>query len=152
MEGPGGGVLPAGRVNQVPGSALTPEQVLAGFNKLRQEQRGLAGKEAELEQEVAEHGLVIDTLTEVDPGRKCFRMVGGVLVERTVREVLPALESNKQQLVKLIENLNAQMQSKGRELNEYREKYNIRLMNEDEKAARESESRSRSGGTGVLVS
>ncbi|XP_038656727.1 prefoldin subunit 2, partial [Scyliorhinus canicula] len=96
--------------------------------------------------------LVIDTLTEVDPGRKCYRMVGGVLVERTVREVLPALEGNKQQLVKLIENLNAQMQSKGRELNEYREKYNIRLMNEDEKAAREGESRTRAGGTGVLVS
>ncbi|XP_048476718.1 prefoldin subunit 2, partial [Rhincodon typus] len=96
--------------------------------------------------------LVIDTLAEVDPDRRCFRMVGGVLVERTVREVLPALESNKQQLVKLIENLNAQMQSKGRELNEYREKYNIRLMNEDEKAARDGESRARSGGTGVLVS
>ena len=26
--------------------------------------------------------------------RKCFRMVGGVLVERTVKEVLPALETN----------------------------------------------------------
>jgi hypothetical protein len=38
--------------------------------------------------------LVIETLTEVEPGRKCFRMVGGVLVERTVAEVLPALQKN----------------------------------------------------------
>ncbi|XP_048381416.1 prefoldin subunit 2 [Stegostoma tigrinum] len=153
MEGPGAvGMLSGGRAQQAQAAAPTPEQVLAGFNKLRQEQRGLAGKGAELEQEVAEHGLVIDTLAEVNPDRRCFRMVGGVLVERTVREVLPALESNKQQLVKLIENLNAQMQSKGRELNEYREKYNIRLMNEDEKAARDGESRGRTGGTGVLVS
>ncbi|XP_055510647.1 prefoldin subunit 2 [Leucoraja erinacea] len=133
-------------------SGPSPEQVLAGFNRLRQEQRGLAGKGAELEQEVAEHGLVIDTLAEVDPSRKCYRMVGGVLVERTVKEVLPALENNRQQLVKLIETLNAQIQSKGRELTEYREKYNIRLMNEEDRSTRENDSSGRTGGTGVLVS
>lgn len=44
------------------------------------------------------HSLVIDTLKEVDPSRKCFRLVGGVLVERTVKEVLPALENNKEQV------------------------------------------------------
>lgn len=44
--------------------------------------------------------LVIDTLKEVDPSRKCFRLVGGVLVERTVKEVLPALENNKEQVMK----------------------------------------------------
>lgn len=43
--------------------------------------------------------LVIDTLREVDPSRKCFRLVGGVLVERTVKEVLPALETNKEQVI-----------------------------------------------------
>lgn len=42
--------------------------------------------------------LVIDTLKEVDETRKCYRMVGGVLVERTVKEVLPALENNKEQV------------------------------------------------------
>lgn len=42
--------------------------------------------------------LVIETLKEVDHSRKCFRLVGGVLVERTVKEVLPALENNKEQV------------------------------------------------------
>lgn len=42
--------------------------------------------------------LVIDTLKEVDEARRCYRMVGGVLVERTVKEVLPALENNKEQV------------------------------------------------------
>ena len=39
---------------------------------------------------------MIETLNEVDGNRKCFRMVGGVLVERTVKEVLPSLENNKE--------------------------------------------------------
>lgn len=43
---------------------------------------------------------MIDTLKEVDETRKCYRMVGGVLVERTVKEVLPALENNKEQVSK----------------------------------------------------
>ena len=44
------------------------------------------------------NSLVIDALKEVDGDRKCFRLVGGVLVERTVKEVLPALQSNYEQV------------------------------------------------------
>ena len=42
--------------------------------------------------------LVVEALKEVDGSRKCFRLVGGVLVERTVNEVLPALTSNYEQV------------------------------------------------------
>ena len=38
--------------------------------------------------------LVVSTLEGMDKGRKCFRMIGGVLVERTVGEVLPAVKDN----------------------------------------------------------
>ncbi|XP_069463290.1 prefoldin subunit 2 isoform X2 [Ambystoma mexicanum] len=136
---------------------LTAEQVVAGFNRLRQEQRGMASKAAELEMELNEHSLVIDTLKEVDQSRKCYRMVGGVLVERTVKEVLPALESNKDQLNKIIESLNLQLQTKGRELNEFREKHNIRVMGEDDQKQPAKESGSGAAGSkassaGVLVS
>uniref|UniRef100_A0A4W3GUY0 Prefoldin subunit 2 n=1 Tax=Callorhinchus milii TaxID=7868 RepID=A0A4W3GUY0_CALMI len=98
-----------------------------------------------------EDRLVIDTLKEVEPTRKCYRMVGGVLVERTVKEVLPALEINKEQLAKLIDSFATQMVSKGKELNEFRAKHDIRLVNE-EKMSRESEGAGKSGSAGVLVS
>ena len=42
--------------------------------------------------------LVVEKLKEVDGERKCFRLVGGILVERTVSEVLPALVSNKEKV------------------------------------------------------
>ena len=42
--------------------------------------------------------LVIDALKEVDGDRKCFRMIGGVLVERTVKDVLPAISNNHEQV------------------------------------------------------
>ncbi|KAG9274558.1 prefoldin subunit 2 [Astyanax mexicanus] len=137
----------------------SPEQVVATFQRMRQEQRSMAAKSAELEMEINEHSLVIDTLKEVDPTRKCYRLVGGVLVERTVKEVLPALENNKEQISKIVETLNTQMQTKGRELTEYRERYNIRLVSEDDRQgkgntsqSKESEGAGSKSGAGVLVS
>ena len=47
---------------------------------------------------------MLDTLQPVPKDRKCFRLINGVLVERTVDDVIPALETNqgglKQGLVK----------------------------------------------------
>jgi hypothetical protein len=40
--------------------------------------------------EAAEHDLVIKQLEPMDKGRRCYRMIGDVLVERTVAETLPA--------------------------------------------------------------
>ncbi len=38
--------------------------------------------------------LVIDAVSGLDGSRRCYRLVGGVLVERTVGEVLPAVKKN----------------------------------------------------------
>ena len=41
------------------------------------------------------HRLVIDALKEInDEKRGCYRLIGGVLVGRTVGEILPCLEKN----------------------------------------------------------
>ena len=49
--------------------------------------KSIAQKVNVLQQDLNEHMIVIETLKGVDSDRKCFRMVGGVLVERTVKEV-----------------------------------------------------------------
>ena len=38
--------------------------------------------------------LVLDAFKKVEPTRKCFRLIGGVLVERTVEEIKPSLDEN----------------------------------------------------------
>lgn len=50
-----------------------------------------------LEMDAAEHRLVLEALDPLQGGRKCFRMVGTVIVERTVSDVKPALTANLEQ-------------------------------------------------------
>ncbi|XP_014748918.1 PREDICTED: prefoldin subunit 2 [Sturnus vulgaris] len=90
----GRGAAPAGK-------ALSAEQVVSRFNRLRQDQRGLASKAAELELELNEHRW-----------------------------------------------------AKGRELSEFRERHNIRLLGEEEPKApaREGPEGGKGGPGGVLVS
>merc|ERR1712105_300642 len=80
----------------------------------------------ELQQDLNEHKIVIETLDGVAGDRKCFRMVGGVLVERTVKDVMPALASNRDKMGKLIGSLEKQLQEKGEEINGYMEKHQIK--------------------------
>ncbi|CAG9769600.1 unnamed protein product [Ceutorhynchus assimilis] len=104
-----------------------PQEILAGFQSLRTDQRFLTSKLAELELDQNEHKMVIETLKNVSQERKCFRFVGGVLTERKVKDVLPVLQSNSEKLKEIIEKLEERITNKGQEINEYREKYNIRF-------------------------
>ncbi|KAK6173079.1 hypothetical protein SNE40_016608 [Patella caerulea] len=129
------------------------EQIVSAFNELRQQQRSLVSKMSEIEMDIKEHELVIDTLKEVDEGRKCYRMVGGVLVERTVKDVLPALTNNKEQMSKLVETLSKQMETKGSEINKFREEHNLKIRGEDSKDIEgKDQDAAKSGASGVLVS
>ncbi|KAJ8922015.1 hypothetical protein NQ315_008654 [Exocentrus adspersus] len=105
----------------------SPEEIINGFQTLRAEQRALSGKLSEFELDLNEHRMVIETLKNVNEDRKCFRLVGGVLTERKVKDVLPVLITNQERLKEFIEKLNEQIAKKGQEINEYREKHNIRF-------------------------
>lgn len=49
--------------------------------------------------------LVLETLEPLPQDRKCFRLVNGVLVERTVKDVVPALKTNSEGLKKVLDEL-----------------------------------------------
>lgn len=49
--------------------------------------------------------LVLETLTPLPTDRKCFRMINGVLVEQTVNNVMPQLQTNADGLKKILDDL-----------------------------------------------
>ena len=69
----------------------TETEVINRYRILQNEVQMLSSKSTELDQDRQEHELVLEALNGADDGRKCFRFMGGVLVERTVGEVRPAV-------------------------------------------------------------
>ncbi|KAF8897814.1 Prefoldin [Infundibulicybe gibba] len=108
---------------------LSDQEIQQNYVRMQNEMQALAGKIGELEQEADEHSLVLSTLNDVlaqEPDRKCFRLIGGVLVERTVKDVAPALQTNRDGIYKVIGNLTEQYKTKDQELDSFKRQYNIR--------------------------
>lgn len=87
-------------------SSASPTEIQALYQKF---------SEIELEQE--EHRMVIDTLRPMQSDRPAYRLINGVLVERTVGEVLPLLEKQLVNIESLVESLRTQLAKKQNELN-----------------------------------
>lgn len=107
--------------------SLTTEEIQQNYSRMQSELQALAQKIGELESEAEEHQLVLATLSETEPSRKCFRMVGGVLVERTVGDVLPTLQTNFEGIKGVVATLAAQYKSKEEEFTTFIKDYNIRV-------------------------
>ncbi|KER19525.1 hypothetical protein T265_11729 [Opisthorchis viverrini] len=76
--------------------------------------------------------MVIKVLQGVDPNRKCMRIIGNVLIERRVKDILPALETNVQKMTECIDSLTKKFEEKGRELQRYKTEHKIRIVGEKE--------------------
>ena len=64
--------------------------------------------------------LVMETLEPLPQDRKCFRLINGVLVERTVKDVLPALKTNSDGLKQVLEELLKQYKGKQDEMDKWK--------------------------------
>ncbi|KAH8303019.1 hypothetical protein KR044_013311 [Drosophila immigrans] len=142
--------------NEAAKAQISQEKIVAQFQQLRNEQRNLANSLNTLEMDLREHKTVIETLNSADPERKCFRLIGGVLCERTVKDVLPQLVENKDFIAKTITMVTEDLSKKGVELNKFKEEHNIKIRGEqlgaDGSKASEAESATKSENRNVLVS
>ncbi|KQJ88174.1 probable prefoldin subunit 2 [Brachypodium distachyon] len=127
------------------------EQVVANiYANMRTEMNQLYTKITELEMEVSEHSLVIGAIEPLDPTRRCYRMIGGVLVERTIKEVLPAVHRNKEGLEEVVARMKEALEKKKKEITEFELKYKIRIRKGDGNAEEEG-SKKEASAQGVLV-
>jgi len=108
------------------------QEIVEGFQNLTQEQRMIAQQLNKVDSEKSEHAVTIEALKDIDAGRQCYRLVGGVLMERTVGEVMPALKLNLDRLTQVSEELNKKIIEKGKEILAYQEKHKIRITKGDE--------------------
>ena len=61
-----------------------------------------------------------EALAPLPKDRKCFRLTNGVLVERTVEDVLPTLKTNSDGLKQVLEELLKQYKSKQDEMDRWK--------------------------------
>ncbi|CAH0388330.1 unnamed protein product [Bemisia tabaci] len=111
---------------------LSPEEIINQFQVLRGEQRIIANKLSEARTEIFEYKLVIDTLKDVEGDRKCYHAIGGILCEKTVKDVLPKLVDTSSKLEGLCQTLEEQLTKKGIEINEFKQKHQLVVKGQDE--------------------
>uniref|UniRef100_A0A1J3EVE9 Putative prefoldin subunit 2 n=1 Tax=Noccaea caerulescens TaxID=107243 RepID=A0A1J3EVE9_NOCCA len=125
------------------------QAVLNMYESMRSEISQIYSNVTDLEMQVSEHSLVINAIQPLDQSRKCFRMIGGVLVERTIREVLPAVNRNKEGLEEVVRKLYETLEKKKRDLSEFEAKYKIRLRKQED--SKEEGNKKEGNAQGVLV-
>lgn len=126
------------------------QEVASIYAAMRSEMNQLYSKITELEMEVSEHSLVIGAIQPLDPSRRCYRMIGGVLVERTIKEVLPAVQGNKEGLQDVIARLSELLEKKKKEITEFELKYKIKMRRPDSES-KDDGGRKEGSAQGVLV-
>ncbi|KAI4139922.1 MAG: hypothetical protein L6R39_006045 [Caloplaca ligustica] len=102
-------------------SAKKQQELQQQYTTYKTNLQQLAERIGNVESETEEHKLVLETLTPLPQDRKCFRMINGVLVERTVKDVLPALQTNSDGLKKVLEELVKQYKRQQEEMEKWKE-------------------------------
>mmetsp|Transcript_1658 Transcript_1658/g.3755 ORF Transcript_1658/g.3755 Transcript_1658/m.3755 type:complete len:197 (+) Transcript_1658:196-786(+) len=95
---------------------------------MRNEAAALAQRRSMLEQEVEDHYLVTDTLQEFEGSRRCYRSVGGVLMESTVGDVCPAVRKELEMLSKALNELTAKIAECHKKMTKFQDKHAIRIV------------------------
>ncbi|KAF4123444.1 prefoldin subunit 2 [Geosmithia morbida] len=111
-----------------PGQKQPQADLQATYSNYKNTLQQVAQRIGDIEQEAEEHKLVLETLTPLDDNRKCFRLINGVLVERTVKEVIPALRTNQEGLRKVLDDLVKQYKVKQDELEKWKKKHNVQVV------------------------
>eukprot|EP00036_Acanthoecidae_sp_10tr_P011763 CAMPEP_0182927190 /NCGR_PEP_ID=MMETSP0105_2-20130417/13454_1 /TAXON_ID=81532 ORGANISM="Acanthoeca-like sp., Strain 10tr" /NCGR_SAMPLE_ID=MMETSP0105_2 /ASSEMBLY_ACC=CAM_ASM_000205 /LENGTH=136 /DNA_ID=CAMNT_0025065121 /DNA_START=14 /DNA_END=422 /DNA_ORIENTATION=- len=106
-------------------ASISQEEVAQKAMTMQRTVQQTAAKINELEGEMKEHELVCECLGKVPAERRCWRMIGGVLVERTVKEVLPAVADHKEKISGVVTMLKRKLQEDLKKLEDFKAKHNV---------------------------
>ena len=86
------------------------------YKQLNQEAQVLVQKLVELEDEKRENELVIESIAKLEDGRKCWRLINGVLMEKTKVEVIPEMRVVINNLNQVINQITQSLQAVRQEI------------------------------------
>lgn len=81
-----------------------------------------------MNQEKDEHDIVLQTLSSTEPDRKCYRMIGGALVETNVKTTKPILTTKRDNLNTTIENLKTELMKVATEFEKWKKDNKIQVV------------------------
>ncbi|KAF4978285.1 hypothetical protein FZEAL_5296 [Fusarium zealandicum] len=113
---------------QVP--AKKQQDLQATYSNYKNTLQQIAQKIGDIEQEAEEHKYAHPPRHHrpLSEDRKCFRLINGVLVERTVKDVVPALTTNQEGLRKVLDDLVKQYKTKQDDLEKWKKKNNVQVV------------------------
>ncbi|KAI9806941.1 MAG: hypothetical protein M1833_002599 [Piccolia ochrophora] len=109
-------------------SVKRQQELQVQYSTYKNNLQQIAQKIGDVEQESEEHKLVLETLEPLPQDRKCFRMINGVLVERTVKDVVPPLKTNSDGLKQVLDDLLKQYKVRQEEMEKWKKKNNIQVV------------------------
>lgn len=98
------------------------------YNEYKQTLEELQAKIIELGNDKEEHEVVLKTLENTDPSRKCYRMVGGALVETDVETTIPILDTKKQNLIKTVSTMKSELIKTAKEFENWKKDNKIQIV------------------------
>lgn len=104
----------------------------AQYNKYQEDMLAMQTQLGTLTSQILEHAIVDKTLSEIDPakraGRKCFKMVGGVLVDKTVDEVIQILNDDMKVLRETKDKLEKSIVDTRKEMDLWMKNNNVKIV------------------------
>ncbi|CAH00778.2 tubulin-binding prefolding complex subunit GIM4 [Kluyveromyces lactis] len=98
------------------------------YNEFKGTLEELQSKIIELGRDKDEHDIVLKTLNETDPERKCYRMVGSALVDTDVKTTIPVLQNNRDKLEQTVSTLKGQLIKTAEEFEKWKKDNKIQVV------------------------
>jgi prefoldin subunit 2 len=107
------------------------KELIAQLQGMRNECNKLKRRIKTVSEEIEEHEAAANVLGKFDSARPCKRAVGGVLMESSVGEVLPAVQNEQALLAKAAEEMTAKLRESEKQMAEFQKKHDIRIVSEE---------------------
>ena len=82
----------AAQMQQQPEFTKEQKEMAIKYQQMEQERQTIVQKIIEIGEEKREHELVLETLSDLPDDKKAWRLINGVLVEKTCAEIRPDLK------------------------------------------------------------